>query len=427
MPGPAKEHIRPNKFLPDPSCSNFLSNFSLQYLPLSRVPGQYKGRFGIDRQAKPKQIGKAVMAAEVARQRPISPTEVEDTSGSFGGISPRHNSTTDSIVVPQDFFDPNGPRQHNSGGYSGPAGGPNTNLETYEHDSLSRVNSPPVIAGPSTEPRLAVAASDRGNRSDTEGLIIRTPSERGSSVLPTTMPIPQPVDGTHREPWWNRPRFAWTKKGRWCFILTPLSICLIIALVVVVVVWQASEGGGGRDVSVSLSTLTTVTIPQSSALPRANSGLGATTDDLATVFSSTNTSTSETILAYIDTASASPRLCIRKKSDTAWLSNVLCITDKDVNPKSDSPVTVLDWIGGPSVFFVTEDDKLGGIDWVPHSSSWKMSNLVAQKREVSKRSQLASVTWLNGTSAWLYVSAPSATLMATCRVILMSGVFVVPG
>ena len=352
------------------------------------------------------------MAAEVARQQPSSPTEVEDISGSFGAVSPRHNSTVDSIGVPQDFFDPNGPRQHNSGRLSDPTGGHNTNLEIYENDSLSRVNSPPATTGRSTEPRLAVTTLDRGTRSDTEGLIIRTPSERGSSVLPNTMPTPQPVGGAHQEPWWNRRRLTWTKKSRWCFILTPLSICLIIALVVVVVVWQTTDSGSGGDVKISLSTLTAVTLPQSSALPRANSGLGATTDDLATVLSSTNASSPETILAYIDTASASPRLCIRKKSGTAWLSNVLCITDKDVNPKPDSPVTVLDWIGEPSVFFITADDKLGGIDWVPHSSSWKMSNLVTQKREVSKRSQLASVTWLNGTSAWLYVSDPSTASKA---------------
>ena len=404
VPGLAKGHKLPNGFLPHPPCLKFLSSFSLQYLPLSRIPGQYKGRFGIDRQAKPEQIGKAVMAAEVARQRPISPTEVEDTAGSFGAISPRHNSTVDRIVPPQDFFDPNGPRQHNNGRQSDPTGGPNLNLEIYENDSLSRVNSPPATTGRSTEPRLAVATLDRGNRSDTEGLIHRTPSEGGSSVLPNTMPTTQAVEGPEREPWWNIRRLAWTKKSRWCFILTPLSICLTIALVVVVIVWQTTGSGSGGDVRISLSTLTAVTIPQSNALPRANSGLGATTDDLATVLSSTNASTTETILAYIDTASASPRLCIRKKSGTAWLSNVLCITDKDVNPKPDSPVTVLDWIGEPSVFFITADDKLGGIDWVPHSSSWKMSNLVTQKREVSKRSQLASVTWLNGTSAWLYVS-----------------------
>ena len=149
----------------------------------------------------------------------------------------------------------------------------NTNLEIYENDSLSRVNSPLATTGRSTEPRLAVTTLDRGTRSDTEGLIIRTPSERGSSVLPNTMPTPQPVGGAHQEPWWNRRRLTWTKKSRWCFILTPLSICLIIALVVVVVVWQTTDSGSGGDVKISLSTLTAVTLPQSSALPRANSGL----------------------------------------------------------------------------------------------------------------------------------------------------------
>jgi hypothetical protein len=63
---------------------------------------------------------------------------------------------------------------------------------------------------------------------------------------------------------------------------------------------------------------------------------------------------------------------------------------------------MLDWIGGPSIYFFTADYLLSGIDYVPQNKSWRPSSIIENKIRVHNQSQIASVPWLNGTSAWIY-------------------------
>jgi hypothetical protein len=72
------------------------------------------------------------------------------------------------------------------------------------------------------------------------------------------------------------------------------------------------------------------------------------------------------------------------------------------NPRSDTPLTVLDWLGGPSIYFTTTDNLLSGIDHMPVNDTWKYSTLRDQKIPTQPQSQLASVTWFNGTLSWFY-------------------------
>jgi hypothetical protein len=55
-----------------------------------------------------------------------------------------------------------------------------------------------------------------------------------------------------------------------------------------------------------------------------------------------------------------------------------------------------------SIYFITADNLLSGVDYIPFNDSWKFSTLRDQKRPTHPQSQLASVTWFNGTSSWLY-------------------------
>lgn len=353
-----------------------------------------------------------VMAAELAAPY-VSPIEVPDNSNIFHSATPRQDSTIDGI--PPDRLNSNNARHSSihTDVRTGPMSGPHSAVEIYDSGEPSRVNSPPTFTRRTTDAQTTLSQNNSlaVGPSETEGLIVPTVSEHGSSPLPVATSRPDPeVEYRVRQMWWERRYLRWAdpKHRYWCFILTPLTVVLLAVIVVVLVLWQSSKGGG--DINISLSTVTEVTLPQSSVLPRANSGLGATTVDLGTIFSSADDSTLETIVSYIDSSSSHPRLCLRKKSDKAWLSNVQCITSKNVRPKADSPVSVLDWVGGPSIYFITEKNMLSGIDWVPQNSTWKLSSLAAQKKMVHKQSQLSSVTWLNGTSAWLYYQDTSSQL-----------------
>ena len=51
---------------------------------------------------------------------------------------------------------------------------------------------------------------------------------------------------------------------------------------------------------------------------------------------------------------------VRTGFDMSWLLNVHCIENENAKSKSHTPVTVLDWFGGPSVPFITKDDQVIG-------------------------------------------------------------------
>jgi len=63
---------------------------------------------------------------------------------------------------------------------------------------------------------------------------------------------------------------------------------------------------------------------------------------------------------------------------------------------------VLDGLGGPSIYYFTSNDLLAGIDYIPKNETWRHSSLNKKKIKVHSQSQIASVTWLNGTSSWVY-------------------------
>ncbi|KAH7370129.1 hypothetical protein BKA65DRAFT_487723 [Rhexocercosporidium sp. MPI-PUGE-AT-0058] len=358
------------------------------------------------------------MAHELPGEQSISPIEVDGTSNVLRVVAPWQNSTVTNNIPP-DGFHPNIPRHSSISSpdvVTGSMSGPHTTIQTHDGGEPSHFNSPRQLIITDTQAtsspinNLSASPPQQGHRtSDTEVLIPRNQSS--NSLLPVPIPGPDPESEYRvRQMWWEIWHLRWAdpKHRYWCFILTPLTVVLLVVVVVVLALWQTSKGGG--HINISFSTVTEVKLPQAAALPRSNSGLGAATVDLASIFSSADASTSESIVAYIDTSPSPARLCIRKKSDKVWLGNVQCITSENVGPKPDSPVSVLDWVGGPSIYFITEENMLSGIDWVPQNSTWKLSSLAAQKKLVYKQSQLASVTWLNGTSAWLYYQDSTSQL-----------------
>ncbi|CZR50163.1 uncharacterized protein PAC_00035 [Phialocephala subalpina] len=184
------------------------------------------------------------------------------------------------------------------------------------------------------------------------------------------------------------------RKRRYFLVICILFLVMtgiLIGFIVVLVFYIRSKG------NVTEAALpTSILLPQANSMPITDSSIGAADVVIGTYFSTAASGVLQTKLAYND---GKGRLCVRTKSGTDWL-NVQCLGG--ANPRADTPLTVLDWLGGPSIYFITADNLLSGIDHMPLNDTWKFSTLRDQKRPTHKRSQLASVTWFNGTSAWVY-------------------------
>ena len=85
--------------------------------------------------------------------------------------------------------------------------------------------------------------------------------------------------------------------------------------------------------------------------------------------------------------------------------NVQCVDG--AHPKPGTPLTMLNGIGGPSIYFVTPDNYVSGIDHAQTNNTWKLSSVIKQKLKTHHLSQISSVTWVNGTSSWIYFQDPN--------------------
>jgi hypothetical protein len=205
-------------------------------------------------------------------------------------------------------------------------------------------------------------------------------------------------------PWWRGwPSFSYAnpKWRGWPYILFPATVGPLIGLIVVLVVYVKFKSKNTEPESIPPAT---TNLPQSSVMPITDSSIGAAAVVIGTYFSTAASGVLQTKLVYND---GKGNLCIRTKSGADWL-NVQCL--EGANPRADTPLTVLDWLGGPSIYFITADNFLSGIDHMPLNDTWKFSTLRDQNRPTHKQSQLASVTWFNGTSSWLYYQDSNSQL-----------------
>jgi hypothetical protein len=221
----------------------------------------------------------------------------------------------------------------------------------------------------------------------------------GSNAMDTVHELPIRASlassESFKDPWWRRrPSLSLSdqKRSCWLYTLIPLTICLLVGLVVALVLYFQLKSKGTTKEAMPIPTI----LPQSSAIPITDSSVGAAEVVIGTYFSTAASGIKQTKLVY---NGGGGKICIRTKSVPDWL-NVQGL--EGANPRADTPLTVLDWLGGPSIYFITADNLLSGIDHMPINDTWKFSTLRNQKRPTHPQSQLASVTWFNGTSSWLY-------------------------
>ncbi|KAG9238450.1 hypothetical protein BJ875DRAFT_48784 [Amylocarpus encephaloides] len=142
--------------------------------------------------------------------------------------------------------------------------------------------------------------------------------------------------------------------------------------------------------------------PQAQVLPSTNS-IAATDIIVGTLFSPESDKPQLRILYK-----SNDKLCIKTKLGSSFTPQVRCIENS--NAKDDTPLTICDWLGGPTVVYITKDNHLAGFDYVPVNDSWVPSLITTNTVPVHPSSRLSSVTWLNGTSMWIYYQGQDSQL-----------------
>ncbi|KAI9855036.1 MAG: hypothetical protein M1813_000580 [Trichoglossum hirsutum] len=233
------------------------------------------------------------------------------------------------------------------------------------------------------------------------GLLVdhsRQPSHQGNGielVQPSHPPSggDRPVVGTgygRLRMWLSNLKEKWSLQWSLLTFLSLAALAVIIALAVLYASLKKRQP----------PSLTITTPLVGGALPIVDAGLGAAAVVLGTFFSPTK----QHVKVVYD---GGGKLCIRTE-DPSWRNSVQCVEGAD--PKKGTPLTMLDWIGGPTVFFVTARNFLSSIDNAYTNDTWKLSNLIDSRIEVHEQSQLASITFLNGTAGRVHFQSPSLML-----------------
>jgi hypothetical protein len=193
------------------------------------------------------------------------------------------------------------------------------------------------------------------------------------------------------------------KRWRW-FGITISVICALLVAATIVLSTRYAKRALHYQNSTPTINLTVTNSLYSDTVPVIDSRLGAATVILGNLFPPLSSWEPETKLAYNN----GNKICIRVKSESSWHHNVQCV--EGLNPLPNTPLTMLDWIGGPSIYFFTADFLLSGIDYVPFKDSWRFSSVINNKIRVHNQSQIASATWQNGTSVWIKYQDPDEHL-----------------
>lgn len=91
------------------------------------------------------------------------------------------------------------------------------------------------------------------------------------------------------------------------------------------------------------------------------------------------------------------RMWITVKDGSSRATDPVCIGK--MNTRDDG---ILDWIGGPSIYWTSQDGSLSEAAHVAVNEAWKPLPIFDLKIHPIQQSRLASVTWLYGASTWLY-------------------------
>ncbi|KAI9768086.1 MAG: hypothetical protein M1840_005120 [Geoglossum simile] len=200
----------------------------------------------------------------------------------------------------------------------------------------------------------------------------------------------------HQRPTFNQPVAAIDlRRDRWCrmprvvLALVCLSVGAIISTTVLGIKYTNLRKKSPHEPIITTPLL-------SDALPIVDAKLGVAAGFLGSFFTFPSHKQIETKVVY---TTGAREFCVRTE-DSSWSNKVQCV--EGTNPRPDTPLVMLDWVGGPSIIYITADNLISSINNAPTNNTWRLSNLRSYKIRAHKESQLAAVAWLNGTSARIY-------------------------
>lgn len=207
-------------------------------------------------------------------------------------------------------------------------------------------------------------------------------------------------------PWFSKWKWSYAKRSGWFGV--SLSVAIISSILLIVLTTHYSTqaqhykhvanttSSSTPQVTTSQPTIALTTAATAQITPLPDSHVAAAVDVLGSYIAPPGDTPKEQVVYN----GANGQICIRTKESGMWWGSVQCV--EGANPKPNSPITMLDWLGGPSIYFIDKDNHLSGIDNSPTNDTWSLSLVAESKTLVHNMSQLASVTWLNYTSSWLY-------------------------
>jgi hypothetical protein len=215
---------------------------------------------------------------------------------------------------------------------------------------------------------------------------------------------PRPESGDERR--------KFLKAKRRLYIISGIAGVAFVAIVVALGVTLGKNSNSGRVAPPAPNPTSTLTriLPYTTSpyaeVPPVTNWLAVTAVVLGNTFNSSSPPSPKTMLAY---QGGNGKICVRAKSDS-WSNNVQCI--EGANSLPDSPLTFLDWVGGPSIYYFNNQHILSGINLIPNPQrdAWQSSTIVNSNLTVHNQSQIASFAWHNGKSPWVYFQDPSGQI-----------------
>jgi hypothetical protein len=214
-------------------------------------------------------------------------------------------------------------------------------------------------------------------------------------------------NGGPRIQWFLKWEWSYAKRSGWFGVSLSVATISCILLIALTTHYALQARHSEHELAIatspstshattSLPVIALTTAAAADVKPLPDSRVAAAADVLRSDSSPSGDTPKEQVV-YIG---ADSQICIRTKESGTWWSSVQCV--ENAHPKANSPITILDWLGGPSIYFIDTDNHLAGIDNSPTNDTWSLSLVAESKTQVHNMSQLASVTWLNYTSSWLY-------------------------
>lgn len=144
--------------------------------------------------------------------------------------------------------------------------------------------------------------------------------------------------------WQSKPYLRWADPQHkyWRYISPTLTVCLLAVLIAIIVLYLHTKKNDIAPLKLAITIA-----QQATALPMIDSALAAAKIVWGSYFTTLSASGSphNTKLVY---TTGSGAICIRTKTFGSWLSSIQCITN--LSPKPHTPLAVLDWLGGPSIY-----------------------------------------------------------------------------